>query len=181
MLCIQSVSYAVLIQGRPFGRIVPTHDLRQGDPISPYLFLLVAEGFSSMLRQACRERVIHGVSIARGAPSVLHLFFADDSLLFYDASVRDCTTLEIIFGIYEEAPGQKINFDKSAMCFSPRTGRSDKEACSAVLDMKVVSCHERYLGLPTVTGREKKKLFRGLADRVWNSAGVGGKYFIEGG
>lgn len=44
--------------------------------------------------------------------------------------------------------------------------RSDKEVCSNVLDMKVVPCHERYLGLPTVTGRDKKRMFRGLADRV---------------
>lgn len=167
MQCIQTVSYAVLIQGRPFGRIVPSRGLRQGDPISPYLFLLVAEGFSSLLRRAERENLIHRVAIARGAPSVSHLFFADDSMLFCDASVRECTNLKGIFGVYEEASGQKINFDKSAMCFSPRIPRGDREACCAALDMTVVPCHERYLGLPTVVGRDKKKLFRGLADRVW--------------
>ncbi|KAK9921713.1 hypothetical protein M0R45_030213 [Rubus argutus] len=168
MQCIQTVSYSVLFQGRPFGKIIPSRGLRQGDPISPYLFLLVAEGFSALLRRASRDKYIHGVSIARGAPSISHLFFADDSLLFCDASAQDCDMLKEIFEIYEKASGQKINTDKSAMCFSPRTLRSDQEVCSNILDMKVVPCHERYLGLPTVAGRDKKKMFRGLADRVWN-------------
>lgn len=69
---------------------MPSRGLRQGDPISLYLFFFMAEGFSSLLRKANRERQIHGVSIARGAPSVSHLFFIDNSLLFCDASVQDC-------------------------------------------------------------------------------------------
>lgn len=63
--------------------------------------------------------------------------------------------------------GKKINFDKSAMCFSPRTAERVKDDCGAVLNMAIVPCHERYLGLPTVTGKDKTKLFRGLADRVY--------------
>ena len=99
MSCVQTVKYSVLIQGAPFGKIVPTRGLRQGDPISPYLFLLVAEGFSSLVRNAGMHRLIHGVSIARGAPSVSHLFFADDSFFFCDATVSDCSNLKEVFRI----------------------------------------------------------------------------------
>lgn len=58
MNCIQTVSYSVLVQGKPFGKIIPSRRLRQGDPISPYLFLLVAEVFSSLLSRAGRDKHI---------------------------------------------------------------------------------------------------------------------------
>ncbi|KAL6214415.1 hypothetical protein ACLB2K_013849 [Fragaria x ananassa] len=167
MECMQSVFYYVLIQGRPFGRIVPSRGIRQVDPISPYLFLLVAEGFSALLKKAESEKSLHGVSIARGAPSVTHMFFADDSLLFCDSSIQDCLKLKEIFAVYERASRQKISVEKSAVSFSPRTTRVVKEACSTTLHMKIVPCHERYLGLPIVTGKNKKKVFKGVADRVW--------------
>lgn len=121
MDCVSTVSYSILIHGSPFGKITPMRGIHQGDPLSPYLFLLVAEGFSALLRKAEKDKVIHGVSITRGAPSISHLFFADDSLIFCDASVHDCTKLREIFACYEMASGQKFNTDKSAMSFSPRT------------------------------------------------------------
>ncbi|VFQ97974.1 unnamed protein product [Cuscuta campestris] len=66
--------------------LVPTRGLRQGDPLRPYLFILCVEGLSLMLKEAERKRLIHGIRVARGAPPVTHLFFADDSLLFFKAS-----------------------------------------------------------------------------------------------
>lgn len=167
MDCVQTVQYSILIQGVPFGKIVPSRGLRQGDPISSYLFLLVAEGFSSLFLSAERKKLIHGVSIARGAPSISHLFFVDNSLLFCDATVLGCSNLKEVFRIYEETSGQKINIDKSAVCFSPRTRGSVKDDCGNALNMAIVLCHERYLGLPTMTGKDKKSLFRGLSDRIW--------------
>lgn len=79
---VTSVSYSILFRGGPFGHFIPSGVLRQGDPISPYLFLIVAEGFSAPLQKAKLDCKIHGVAIALEAPPMNHLFSAGDSLLF---------------------------------------------------------------------------------------------------
>ncbi|KAL0012182.1 hypothetical protein SO802_007290 [Lithocarpus litseifolius] len=107
MQCISTVSYSILINGVAYGCIMPTRGIRQGDPLSPYLFLLCAEGFSSMICQAVRRQLLSGVSICRGCPMVTHLFFADDSLLFCKASSQECQKLVEILKHYENASGQK--------------------------------------------------------------------------
>ena len=82
MSCVTTPCFSVRINGKAYGNIVPTRGFRQGDPLSPYLFLLCAEGFTSLLTKVEEEGKLHGVSICRRAPSVSHLLFADDSLLF---------------------------------------------------------------------------------------------------
>jgi len=82
MSCIRTVTYSILINGQPHGLITPTRGLRQGDPLSPYLFILCAEVLSSLLQHSSKEGLISGVSLSRGGTRIHHLFFADDSLLF---------------------------------------------------------------------------------------------------
>jgi hypothetical protein len=65
MECISTVSYSLLINGEPTGHIIPTRGIRQGDPISPYLFLLCAEGLNGLLQKATSQGDIHGVSLCR--------------------------------------------------------------------------------------------------------------------
>lgn len=116
---ITSVTYSVHVRGSSVGLITLSRGLRQGDPLSPYLFLICAEGLSALLRQAQRKNLIHGVAVVRGAPSISHLLFADDSLLFCHAHLLDCQNLLNIIRLYQRGSGQKVNFEKSAACFSP--------------------------------------------------------------
>ena len=105
MRCITSVRYSFEINGKSHGEVIPSRGLRQGDPLSPYLFLICAEGLSFLLRQAENKKEIMGLKVARNAPSITHLFFADDSLHFIKASTRSLQALQEIFSLYSECSG----------------------------------------------------------------------------
>ena len=93
MACVGSASYQVLVNGIPRGDIRPTRGIRQGDPLSPYLFLICSEALNQQLHHAARSEVIRGFSLCQNGPRINRLFFADDTLLFYCTSRGD---LEVI-------------------------------------------------------------------------------------
>jgi hypothetical protein len=82
MMCVKTANLAISINGSPVGRIYPSHGIRQGDPISSYLFLLCAEALSTQLSKADGNGILRGVSTSRHGPRLNHLFFADDTSLF---------------------------------------------------------------------------------------------------
>jgi hypothetical protein len=105
MRCVRSVSFSILLNGKPTKSFKPKKGLRQGDPLSPYLFILCANVFSGLITKAQMDKEIHGVKVAHGAPAISHLLFADDSLLFCRASEKEATTIKHIIKDYQEASG----------------------------------------------------------------------------
>ena len=89
MTCVTTTSFSILLNGKPYGNVLPSRGICQGDPLSPYLFLLCAEGFTFSLEKVENDGKVHGASICRGAPKVSNLLFADDSLLFYRATQNE--------------------------------------------------------------------------------------------
>ena len=96
MQCITTVSYSILVNGRPTGLIYPSQGLRQGDPLSPFLFLFCAEGLNALLCQAANNGEIRGYSICRADSKITHLFFVDDCLLFCRATSIECAKIQSI-------------------------------------------------------------------------------------
>lgn len=88
MFCVRSVSYSIKINGEPRGYINPSRGICQGDPLSPYLFLLRAEGLTAFLTHVVEIYQVPYVLICRNAPRINHLFLADDSILFCKTSVE---------------------------------------------------------------------------------------------
>lgn len=80
MSCIRSVSYTVLMNGDSFGHITPERGIRQGDPLSPFLFNLCAEALVHVMNRAEQNGLLTGMKLTRNCPSIQHLLFADDSL-----------------------------------------------------------------------------------------------------
>ncbi|XP_074266286.1 uncharacterized protein LOC141588759 [Silene latifolia] len=168
MQCVQSVSYEVLINGSPSASFVPERGLRQGDPISPYLFILCAEVLSSMLRRKVELGSLQGIRIAPQAPIISHLFFADDSIIFVKADENQARVVLNILAQYEVASGQLVSKEKTTVCFSKGTTTRRKERVAAVLGVKVVNEHDKYLGLPTVIGHSKQLLSKVIRDKLNN-------------
>ena len=125
MRSITSVKYKVLMNGEPRGNIVPGRGLRQGDPLSPFIFILCTEAFVSLLNHAENQGKITGMRVARASPSVSHLFFADDSLFFCKAEPRECEEFMKVVRTYGKTSGQCINFDKSSLLFGKRIPTND--------------------------------------------------------
>ena len=80
MVCVKSVTYTILVNGEPYGMIQPTKGIRQGDPLSPFLFLLCTKGLNGLIKKADVEGEIHGFSLCRKGPKLTHLLFANDRM-----------------------------------------------------------------------------------------------------
>ena len=119
MGCVTTPTYYVLINGKSYGHIQPSRGIHQGDPLSPYQFLLCAEGFTSLLARAELEGRIHGVANCRRAPQISNLLFANDSLLFCRTSNNEAEEIVDILQVYAKASGQSINLEKSSMLLVP--------------------------------------------------------------
>ncbi len=167
MMRVSSVTYSVMVNGEQKGFIKPGRGLRQGDPLSPYLFLICAKGLSALLRKAERDNLIHGISICRGGPRVSHLFFADDSIIFCNANTEECEALLELLKTYEHASGQKINSGKTALFFSHNAQQDCRQIILNLFGTSTTTQFEKYLGLPLVIGKAKKRAFNDIKDRVW--------------
>ncbi|KAL8135927.1 hypothetical protein AgCh_010516 [Apium graveolens] len=166
-LCVKTVKYMVCVNGSLVVPIYPSRGLRQGDPLSPYLFLLCVEGLSYSLNLSALNDELHGCYISASAPEVTHLLFADDSFLFFKANKEESQRVKNILEEYEMQSGQAVNFNKSGIFFSSNVRRDKQAEISDILGVHNELKDSSYLGLPSLIGRSRKKVFSFVKERVW--------------
>jgi hypothetical protein len=166
MACISSVRYKVRYNDQETGEIIPTRGLRQGDPLSPYLFLICAEGLSTAL--AHREEVlgIEGVRVCRNAPSVSHLLFADDSLILMKANLINATSLRQVLDQYCASSGQMVSETKCSIFFGPNVDVEVKGQFCEELNITIEAVSDKYLGLLSMVGLDRTDSFIYLLERI---------------
>ena len=136
-------------------------------PSIPFLFLLCSEGLHGLITKATRAKEINSFSLCKRGSKLTHIFFADDSLLFYKANPQECGNVLKILSDYEVVSGQKINREKRSLFFSKSTNDDIRQEIKRVTGVQEIKFYEKYLGLPSLVGRGKKASFSYIKERVW--------------
>ena len=140
--------------------------LPQGDPLSPYLFLMCTGGLNGLIKKAAICGDIRGVAICKTRPRLTLLLFADDSLIFCRTLENECQALLEVLAKYERVSSQMINKTKTTLFFSKSTNHDMQLLIKDALGVLVVQHYEMYLGLPSFIGREKKDSFANIKQQI---------------
>lgn len=166
MACVSTVSFSILMNGISHGFIKPERGIRQGDPLSPFLFILCAEALVNCLNVSEEEGRLNGIKLAAECPSVHHLLFADDSLLLCKASPEEASELITCLSDYGEASGQMVNPLKSSIIFGSKVPNSVRTEVQERLGIHKEGGEGTYLGLPECFSGSKVKLMSFIREKL---------------
>ena len=181
--CISTAKFSVMVNGSPAGFFSSSKGLRQGDPLSPYLFVMGMEVLSVLIRRAMEGGFISGCKIQRNrgrAVHIAHLLFADDTIVFCEAKKEYLTNLSWILFWFEAASGLKINLAKSEVIPVGEVQRIEELAVE--LGCRVGKLPSIYLGLPLGVPNKATYGWDGIEERtrrrlaLWKS-----QYISKGG
>ena len=112
MSYISSTSTSILFNGSKMEEFKPSRGIRQGDPISPYIFILCMEFLGALINMKCTDRQWDKVKALKNGPGFSHMFFADDLLLFAKANTQNCNAIEEVLEEFYGLSGQKVSQEK---------------------------------------------------------------------
>ena len=127
MSYITTVTTSILFNGGSLDAFSPSKGIRQGDPLSPYIFIMCMEYLGQLIQDKCEEGRWKPVKASRSGPSFSHLFFADDLVFFAKASMENCRAIKEVLDKFCKDSGQLISFAKSRVLFSPNIEQADEE------------------------------------------------------
>lgn len=131
--------------------------LRQGDPVSPFLYMIMMEALSRQISKIKNNGGWKGIEITRNIPTVSHQLFVDDTILYGAASIEEAQGIKEILEKYCAKSGQQINARKSNIYFV-NTPKGLQQRISNVMGFSIGQLPSKYLGIPLFAGASKLNL-----------------------
>ncbi|CAL8163098.1 unnamed protein product [Prunus armeniaca] len=151
MNCVSSTSFSLLINGPPYGHFSASRGIWQGDPLSPYIFILYMGLFIrhfNILAKNPKSNV--GLFYSLGGDQISNLVFADDCLIFARATVVAARNINTLLEKNSKVSGQKINLHKSTVYFSRNVHSQVRTALSNLMQIQHKATLGRYLGIHNI-------------------------------
>lgn len=146
--------------------IEPSKGLRQGCPLSPYLFVMCMERLGQWLTRRIVEGRLREVRASRKGPGLSYLFFTDDFLLFSEVSVDQLACIKEGLELFCGYSGQRVNYGKSSMFFSANVSEQDASRLSTLMGIPLKTNIGKYLGQHIVQGGNNRERYTELTKRV---------------
>lgn len=166
MLCVRSASFNVLINGSIVGYITPSRVLIQGDPMSPYLFILCTEILTRLLLRSSRQGKLKGALMSRQSLEITHVLFADDLILCGRATKKVAKEISDCLRTYCQWSGQQVNAAKLPINFSKNTPRTKAISVNPILGFQCIHEFTKHLGLPLFSSNKRTKDWQFIVERV---------------
>lgn len=169
--CLKTASVSVLINGSPTKEFHMSRGLRQGDSLSPFLFLIVAEGLHLLVEEAKRKNLLSGILVGNSGLSVSHLQYADDTILLAPASLSNVLAFKSILRWFELFSGLKVNFRKSILVGFRVTDNWCFTAAN-ILKCTIGSLPFKYLGVPVGGCPGNSNFWKPIIDKHFNKLAI---------
>jgi len=146
--CVGTAMASVLVNGCSMEEFPIQRGLRQGDPLSPFLFLLAVEGFNVLMNAVVGTDMFHDFGVGDGRDvHISHLQFGDDTLIIGEKSWQNVRSIRAVLLMFEEVSGLRLHFHKSMLTGMNISDSWLTEAAS-VMNCRRGSIPFVYLGLP---------------------------------
>lgn len=166
MCCVSFVRMKVIWNGQLSDEFAMGRGIRQGDPLSPYLFVLCMERLSHLIDTSVEHGDWSPIRLSRNGPRISHLFFADDLFLFAEASVEQTDIIRNTLGVFCSLSGEKVSMEKTGIFCSPNINHNVKSQISQNAGFQLTGNLGKYLGTPLHHSRVNKTTYQFVIDKA---------------